>query len=241
MSRTARDVVLIGRSEALSQAVADAFERDGYTLRRIDEPTGETADPARWRRALAGCDPEVALVLPGWRGAGALLDTPGALWREALRQNVESVVYALQATARRMIEGERGGTIVLLLHLAALAPLRGLGVLGTSHAALVALVRMMAVDLAPHAVTVHALAVGPLVPGDPALPADADARARLERDTPRPVDPAEVAALCRLLASEAGGALTGATLPAAGGFLLTRGEGASPYASPYASPSGSES
>jgi len=114
----------------------------------------------------------------------------------------------------------------VLSHVAALAPLRGLSLLGTTLSAVSALVKMLALELAPYT-TVNAVALGPLAQGLELSDAAVD---KLKEDTPFEQDPLTTAAdVCLFLASEAGRHITGQTLPVEGGFLLTRGSGVSPY------------
>lgn len=98
--------------------------------------------------------------------------------------------------------------------------------MGTTLSAVTVLVKMLALELAPD-VTVNSVAVGPLAAG---LKLPDEAVARLVRDTPLGEGFEAVAEVCLFLASEAARHLTGQTLPVEGGFLLTRGDGVSPYA-----------
>lgn len=234
------EVLYIGTTDAVARAALERFRRDGlepYHLAprgaRVEGAGAEVdpLDPDAWRIALAGRDPRVVLLAPPWRGVGAFVDTSAHDWQEALARNVEAATYALQAAARRMIERDAGGHVLVLLHAAALAPYRGLSAYGTTTTALVALLRMLAVDVAPHGIAVNAVAPG-FAEDDPLRPAPA-ALSVLRDDTPRGrlVRPDEVAEACALLARTANASVTGTILPVHGGQGLTRGRvGAAPFA-----------
>ena len=136
------------------------------------------------------------------------------------------VTYLLQA-AGKYFRTKKSGRVIVLSHVSALAPLRGLSLLGTTLSAVSALVKMLALELAPN-VTVNSVALGPLLEG---LELSESSAQRLRGDTPLEHDTLSAAAeVCLFLSSEAGRHLTGQTLPVEGGFLLTRGSGISPYA-----------
>lgn len=234
------EVLYIGTSDRVARAALARFRRDGlapYHLAprgaRVEGAGAEVdpLDPEAWRSALAEREPRVVLLSPPWHGMGTFVDTSVDDWQEALAQNVEAATYALQATARRMIERDTGGHVLALLHAAVLAPYRGLSVYGTTLAALQALLRMLAVELAPHGIAVNAVAPG-FAEGGPLRCSD-EALAVVRADTPRGdlVRPEEVAEACALLARIAGVSVTGTVLPVHGGQGLTRGRvGPTPFA-----------
>ncbi len=226
----AKKLVLVGRDDPLSGALLEAFTTHGYVCQslRLEDAGSADSITVAAKRHLTVLSPDVVVICPSWRGRGAFLDSSAGEWQEALHENVEVVTYVMQAAADVFKASQKEGRIIVTSHVAALTPFRGLSLLGTTLAAVKALVKMLALELAPLKTTVNSVALGPLVEGLELPDASTD---KLRQDTPLQDDMFTAAAeVCLFLASEAGGHLTGQTLPVEGGFLLTRASGGSPYA-----------
>lgn len=142
-------------------------------------------------------------------------------WEDVLATNLRSVFLACQLAGPRLRE-RRWGRII---NLASLAGQQGGTVAGAHYAAskagIIVLTKILSKELAPHGVTVNAVAPaaidGPVMAAMPAERVEAMAQAipvgRLGR-------PEEVAAIVTFLASEAAGFITGATLDVNGGLLM---------------------
>ena len=119
-------------------------------------------DPIALATQIAALGPlHIAVILPGWNvDRRPFMETSIDEWDTALNQNFEQSTYAAQAAARHMITQNKGGRIIFLSSVAALKPLEALSTTGTSLAALHALARMAAVDLAPYRITVNVVAIG---------------------------------------------------------------------------------
>jgi 3-oxoacyl-[acyl-carrier protein] reductase len=152
--------------------------------------------------------------------AGGLFDIEPAEWDDVLAVNVRGAFLGLQVVGEHLRE-RGGGRVVNVSSDAAFA---GAGVTGAhyaaSKAALLALTRRAAAELAPHGITVNAVAPGALE-GEAArsLVAGLDGAAaslpvgRLGR-------PEEVASLIGWLVSDDAGFVTGATFRIDGGSTL---------------------
>jgi NAD(P)-dependent dehydrogenase (short-subunit alcohol dehydrogenase family) len=140
----------------------------------------------------------------------------------AVRRNYEQSVYAAQAAARQMIGQGEGGRIIFLGHVAALMPFARQGLLGMSLAMLIPLVKMAAVDLGPHGITVNMVATGPR---------DETSTEHITAGTPieRITTAQDASAAVAFLASSAASAITGTVIRVDGGYTLTRSEGRSPF------------
>jgi NAD(P)-dependent dehydrogenase (short-subunit alcohol dehydrogenase family) len=124
-----------------------------------------------------------------------------------------------------MIERGMGGRIIFVTSILALEPLAGGGAYCASKAGLDALARVLALELAPHAILVNSVA-----PGHTATPMNFDGEVPDAYSTQRPViplgrpaDPAEVAAAIVFLASAEASYFTGSTLLVDGGLRLVSG------------------
>jgi 2-deoxy-D-gluconate 3-dehydrogenase len=93
---------------------------------------------------------------------------------------------------------------------------------GASKAGLINLTAVMAIELAPHDITVNAIAPGPTEVGRPTTSVPGQSRPALSRMViKRPVQPGEIAAAALFLAQRENAMITGHVLNVDGGFNVT--------------------
>lgn len=143
-------------------------------------------------------------------------------WHEVMRINLDGVMLTLQAAANHMIEAG-GGSLVAVSSTSAIHGAAGNEAYGTSKAAVLGLVRALAVGLARHQIRVNAL-----VPGwtrtdmsGPAYSWDRFRDATIAR-TPvrRWADPAEMGPAAVFLADPSATFHTGDTIVVDGGYTV---------------------
>lgn len=182
-------------------------------------------DPAALKAQIAQLGPaQIMVITPSYFAFSPFMDTSPAHWDEALSRNYEQAVYAAQAAAQHLIAQDRGGRLIFLSSVASLMPLINRSAVGTSLAALRALAKMAAVDLAPYGITVNVIAVGWVEAEWTSQYLTPEGRAYIEQDIPvgRISTPDDVGNVCCFLASDLASYVTGATIPVDGGYLLTR-------------------
>jgi NAD(P)-dependent dehydrogenase (short-subunit alcohol dehydrogenase family) len=151
-----------------------------------------------------------------------------------MRVNLLGVMITLQAAARSMVEAGRSGRLLATASIAGLHGEPGSSAYSASKAAVIGLVRTLAVELAPHRITVNGVAPGQI---DTAMNArDLETvghssgrspaellREHLERRVParRLGSPAEVAGLFAYLASDEAAFVTGEVIRIDGGELAS--------------------
>ncbi len=169
--------------------------------------------------ALGGLD---AFVNNAGMGANApFLDTTWEDWRRTLTVDLDGPFVCAQRAARRMIEGAHGGRIVNVTSVHEHVPLKGAGPYCAAKGGLGLLTKVMALELAPHGITVNAVA-----PGEISTPMtgqhDVDPRTQDRPQVPlgRPGDAHEVAALIAWLVGPDASYITGASYLIDGGLLL---------------------
>jgi NAD(P)-dependent dehydrogenase (short-subunit alcohol dehydrogenase family) len=162
-------------------------------------------------------------VLVNNAGLGAnhdALDVSETDWDEMMAVNLKGVFFASQAVGRHMVE--RGyGRIVNLSSQAGLVGIRRHAVYSASKGGVNLVTKVLALEWAPHGVTVNAIAPTWIyTPGtaerldDPAFLAEVLARIPIGRVGTT----ADVAAAVVFLSSRASGLVTGAILPVDGGW-----------------------
>jgi NAD(P)-dependent dehydrogenase (short-subunit alcohol dehydrogenase family) len=160
-------------------------------------------------------------VGPGGFGSGtAIEDYPMDAWRNGVDLNLTSAFVTLRRAARHM-RPRNAGRIILVASGAALRarPMVGYGYIA-SKSGLINLVRQAALELAPHGITINAIAPGPIKTniGDGKLN-DPEEVKRFTTLIPmgRIGDPGEIKGLALLLASDASSFITGTVISIDGG------------------------
>ena len=247
-----RVALVTGATGGLGAAIVEAFAAQGATLVVSDQDGarceasasrvrshggaahGMAADmadaesiDALVERALGRCGRiDVLVCNAGIQGpAGPLGETRDADWEQVMSINLRS---AMRLTAR-VIPGmaERGeGSVILMSSIAGLRGNKAIGLYGLSKAALAQLARNLAVEWGPQGVRVNAISPGlirtPLAEG---LLGNPEFMARRRSLTPlrRVGEPHEIAGAALMLASRAGGFITGHNLVVDGGTTIGDG------------------
>jgi NAD(P)-dependent dehydrogenase (short-subunit alcohol dehydrogenase family) len=230
-------VLLAGLVDEKMLAAGKAFHQVGSVLIVEDSPLW--GDLPHETITLDGLDPDalhaqieslgrldILIFQAGWRLQAAFLDHSPADWDAALSTNFETPIYVAQAAARLMIAGGHGGRILFLSAVEGIMPFEGTAATGTSLTMLEAMAKMMAVDLAPHFITVNVLASG-WVQGEYYDHLSAHTQQHITAGIPigRPAQADDISTAITFLASDAAAYITGAVLPIDGGYTLTRSDG----------------
>lgn len=146
-------------------------------------------------------------------------------WRNVLDVDLTGAFLGMQAAARRMVDQGRGGRIVAVTSVHEHVPLAGSSAYCAAKGGLGLLVKVAALELAEHGITVNAVAPGEIATKMTGQQDEDPARsARPGLPAGRPGHAEEVAHAIRWLASPEASYTTGASLVVDGGLTLMAAE-----------------
>lgn len=152
----------------------------------------------------------------------SLMDLTEQHWDEVMSTNVKALLFTCQAVVPEM-QQKRWGRIINASSYAAWHPPIAHGLYAASKAAVIALTRTWAGELAPYGITVNAYAPGPI---DTDMSADDPITRRIKSAEQialgRHGKPDEVANVVGFLASERAGYLTGVVVEISGGKYVVQ-------------------
>src|SRR4051812_19206418 len=160
LARAGADVAGIDLADA--SGTAEAIRAEG---RRAVVRQGDTGDPAN----IDGLAEAAVAELGGvdiWVNNAArlmvrpLLETTDEDWHGLLAANQHGYFYGCRAAARQMVAQGGGGRIVNVTSAADILVVAELSAYIAAKGAIVALTKTLAVELAPHGITVNAIAPG---------------------------------------------------------------------------------
>ncbi len=222
LARAGADVV--GISLDSGERTAEAVRTHGREAVLLTGDTGNVADVERLAaeatEKLGGIDIWVnnaarLLVKP-------LLETTDDDWHGLLAANLHGYFYGCRAAARRMVEQGAGGRILNVSSAADVQPLSDLSAYITAKGGIVGLTRTLALELAPHGITVNAIAPGATETAMNRHAYTPEVRAAYERRIAlgRIGVPDEVADAAVFLVSDAARYVTGQELLVDGGLTI---------------------
>jgi NAD(P)-dependent dehydrogenase (short-subunit alcohol dehydrogenase family) len=153
----------------------------------------------------------LAHLVGGFAGGKTIAETDDTTFQRMLDLNLKSAFYVLRAVIPHMRRAGRGSVIAIGSR-AAEDPGPGVGAYSASKAALVSLIRTVAIENKDVAITANVL-----LPGTMDTPTNRQAMPGA--DTSQWVQPASVASMIAWLASEAGKDVNGAVIPVYGAGL----------------------
>ena len=247
-------VIITGAGAGIGRACAGYFAKQGYRVviadidpERVANSTGEITGPGGEAIGITGDISleetvleirdktlnawgriDVLVANAGIQTGGSLLDTGEQDWDKVLAVNLKGVAHCCKAVLPIMRE-QRNGAIVLVSSVNATVGSAGMAMYDASKAAVLALMRNLAVENGEYGIRVNAVAPGATLSDYHLQRAAARGmtEAQLREATRgygllgRAAEPEEIAGAICFLASDQASFITGQTLFVDGGFSVT--------------------
>jgi len=229
MAREGASVVVdyIGKPDHADEVVGQITQQGGKAL-AVDADVSDALQVARLPGMAIGHfgRPDILVNNAGIEEKHPFLEMPQEVWDKILAVDLTGPWLCAQAAARQMVAQGKGGRIINISSVHEDLPMPTNAPYCAAKGGLRMLMRTIAVELAPHGITVNNIGPGAIdTPMDAALKADPQAMRTLLDEIPlgRMGRPEEVGELAAFLASDAAAYITGSTYFIDGGMLRQSG------------------
>jgi 2-deoxy-D-gluconate 3-dehydrogenase len=225
LARAGASVAVLARNEGENQRVLSELKsigRPALALRLdVTERAALAPAVAEVERELGGID-----ILVNNAGiataSGGVLNESAEVWDDTVETHLNACFLLSQLVARSMVNRNSGGKII---NLASMYSIFGSAIVpsySASKGAVVQLTKSMAIELAPHAIQVNAIAPGWIDTDMTAAIRSSPMNDAILARTPakRWGSPDELIGAAVFLASRGAGFITGVTLPVDGGYSV---------------------
>jgi NAD(P)-dependent dehydrogenase (short-subunit alcohol dehydrogenase family) len=223
LAEAGADVVIASRHETeLKAALEEILHGTGRRGRYVVADLSRRAEAPRLAKAATDALGRVDILInnAGTNKPQAIDAIDDATWDMVVELNLSSVMALTRAVVPDM-KSRRWGRVIHISSIMGFLSKEGRNVYSATKSALLGLARASALDLGRFGITVNCIAPGPFLTELPGtLLSDAEKKAFADRTAlGRWGDPQELVGPALLLASDAGGYITGQTIVVDGGYM----------------------
>ena len=226
LARQGRTVAVFDINGDAADEVAKEVESEGGTAvgARVDVSHRAAIDAALGELRSAFGPIGIMVTSAGIEGFSNFLDIDAEMWDRTMAVNLTGTFHCLQAAVPDMIEGG-WGRIVTISSSSAQSGTRRMSHYVASKGGVIALTKALALDLAPHGITVNTIPPGVIDTPMMRRPIESGAMASMDQILARaPLGragtPDDIAVACAFLCSEEAGYITGQQINVNGGWYL---------------------
>lgn len=163
-AREGASVVVHGTDAARAAATVDEITRaGGHAAACLGDVADDTFGPKLAAFAIERFGSlDIFVANAGIVSFASFLEMPAETLRRFLDVHVTGAFTTSQAAARRMVEAGKGGRILYMGSISGINAMYGYAAYCSAKSAVMSLTRVAALELAPHRITVNALAPGPV-------------------------------------------------------------------------------
>lgn len=223
LAKQGADVVLAARNKIQLDEVAREIEKLGRRAETVcvDVTSKEQIDEMMENMVPAFGGVDIFVNNAGVTVMKRFIETQPEDIDNIFDTNLKGAIYFLQGAAKLMIKQGRGGSIVIVTSINAVAPLPSQAFYSSTKAALEALMRCLAADLARYHIRVNSVAPGAIATDmNSHFTPEVVERVAAKIPLGRVGESDEIGDVVAFLASDAARYITGATIIADGGYLL---------------------
>ena len=226
LARRGDEVAVLDIDGEAADAVAKEIRAEGGTACgvRVDISDRAAIDAALDEVRSAFGPIGIMVTSAGIEGFAGFLEIDAAAWDRMIAVNLTGTFHCLQAAVPDMIEAG-WGRIVTISSSSAQSGTRRMSHYVASKGGVIALTKALALDLAPHGITVNTIPPGVIDTPMMRRPIESGAMASMEQVLARaPLGragtPDDIAAACAFLCSDEAGYITGQQINVNGGWYL---------------------
>lgn len=209
------------------EEVVQIFENQGITCLAAPCDMSEVEDIDNLFQTVISTFGKIDILVNcvGMAIPNGFLNINAADFEKTMALNLQSAIYLTKLVIPQMVE-QKDGVIIYLASIAGVRGNKSIGLYGISKAGLIQLARNLAVEFGPHNIRVNSISPGMInTPFSESLMNNAEFMSKRLALTPlrRVGEVEEIAGVAVMLASKAGGFITGQNIIVDGGTVISDG------------------